>query len=526
MTVVLTGFLVLLLTAPRAGARGRVVVDLHRQAPWLLTDTGALGHSELRRELTNLGLRVVGETRPLDRVAPALDAGDLLFLSVSKFGRYASTEIEAVDQLVRRGGRVVVFGEHDDVYRVSSGLQNPLLAPHGLRFAHDSILVDGADWITVDARALGVLGARFYCSPTLVAEGPGTVILSDRLPLIGERLHPSGGRLVAVADSEFTLNGEYTKGRAARFGLRDGFNRAMILSVVRRLLADGTGVLPAFTTPPPPFFTARGTAAVHVYAGPNGGAADGESDGFGDLLAHLSARGVPLRPADDLDRIPDGAPLLLLHPLGGPPTGARDRFGRVAVIGDAWSEIDDYTDNGMLLRDAGIADPPPPFFARFLAARGIRFPPGQMLDLDRFREEEAALFAPLPGGTGEAALKRAGLILARGTLEVLAPFAASSFWNPVSLGLDERVPWSRTMERCFYDRRDERPENVGRAKWEANLAIPTRPSSDLPPGRPALLVRAGETLALADADAVTNRFLADFPGNVALADALADFFLR
>lgn len=467
----------------------------------------------------------MAETRPLDRATADLDRDDLLFLSVSKYQAYATAEIAACAAFVARGGKMLVCGEHDDVYRVSSGLQNPMLAPFGLRFAHDCLAVAGNDWIEVSSRELGVLGAVFYASPTLHAEGPGTRILSDGLPVIGQFDHRSGGRVVAVADSEFTLNGEYPRGRAARFGIRHGFNRAMAHALVRRALAlEGR---PPARDSAAGAFAYPATGEVHVFTGRNGGIPDAEADGFSRLLAGLSERGLRLTRADDFAAIPSGAAALLLHPLEGPELAGRDRLGRVAVIGDAWSEIDPYTDNGMLLGEAGIGDPPPPFFARFLSARGIAFPAGYLMDLDRFREEQTAVSAwPPHADTPEVALKRSGLLLAGPRVEPWLLPAPTTFWNPVCLGLDERVPWRPDMERDFYRREDERPENTGRAKWEANLRIPTRPASDVPAGPRAALARCGETLALADADAVSNRFLEEFPGNAALADAIAEFFRR
>lgn len=522
----LGAWLWLSLPAPPAGARGIVAIDLHRQAPWLLADTGALGHSELRRELLAAGLRPVGETRPLDRVVPELDPADLLFLSVSKYQSYATGEIAAVASFVENGGKVLLFGEHDDVYGVSSGLQNPMLAPFGMRFAHDCLVRDGSYWIAVSARELGVLGAWFYASPTLEVTGPGARLIVAEPPVVGEFVHPSGGRVVAVADSEFTLNGEHPRGKAARFGIRHGFNRAMALALVRRALTGGAGDPSRFDGTAGFAFDPPGPDAVHVFAGENGGLPDRAPDGFARLLDRLRAAGLRIARCDDPAALPDGAMLLLLHPLSGPDADDTARFGRVAVLGDAWSAIDDYTDNGMLLRDAGIRDPPPPYFVRHLAARGIDFPPGYLMTLEAFREEETAFAVTLPGTSAEVAVKRAGVVRAgtAGSLEVLLAAPPGAFHNPVTLGLDERVPWRRDMERRFYRREDERPENTGRAKWEANLGIPTRPASDVPAGPWALLARRGATLVLADADAVTNRFLADFPGNGALADLLTDFF--
>lgn len=495
---------------------GRVVFDHYRPAPWLLNDSGVLGMSQLDTMLQSEGLRPIVSLRPLNVIIPAMDNQDVLLLSVSKFCSYRAEEIEAVRVFVARGGKLLAFGEHDDVYKVSSQLQNPMLAAFGISFAKDTIFSGGEQWISVACSELSVQRARLYATVTVCCRPPAR-LLQASIPVLGCYENDQGGRVLAVGDSEFPLNG--TPG----FGIDDGDNRIFSLNLIRFLLS---GRIPERDEPwrETMMIPAMGSTKqrVFVYAGPGGGHNDDEADGFSILLKTLARNGLLIQPMTDLSGMADGADLILLRPLQKIPQTIRWR--RVVVLADTWSRLDEYTDNGILLKEIGIEEHnSPPGFVQFLAERGVTCLPGNVYRLEHFLEEERSFRIEMTDGV-MLQCKRASPVRAD-SAETLLQMPENTYATPVCLGLDERVPYRPQMETGFYDPRDDRPENVGPLRWQKLSGRNTRPASDVPAGPWSLLLKKGEILVLADADAVSNQLLQAEPGNLELVKRIADFFL-
>jgi hypothetical protein len=214
----------------------------------------------------------------------------------------------------------------------------------------------------------------------------------------------------------------------------------------------------------------------------------------------------------------------LLHPLVGDEIARIDKMKRLIVIGDAYSEFDDYTDNGMILTSAGFTNPPPSFFVEVLTRKKLFFPAGCLMNVKNFREEETAISSPFNVGTNsiQIQLKRAGLILPSEEQRICLS-SGEHFYNPLSLGLDERVPWCGTMETTFYNRKDVPPENVGPKKHQQNLLKKTRPQSNVPSGPYGIVTIKESTFVLTDADAVSNYYLQTYPENNQIIHWMIDF---
>ncbi len=75
------------------------------------------------------------QTSPLS--SDALQDSDVLIVKVPT-RRFAATEVEAIEGFVRRGGGLLLIGEHTNVYRTSDYL-NPIAARFGFRFRNDCL---------------------------------------------------------------------------------------------------------------------------------------------------------------------------------------------------------------------------------------------------------------------------------------------------------------------------------------------------------------------------------------------------
>ena len=501
-------------------AKGRLFFDAYRQTSWLLSDTGLLGLSSLRKIIIDSGLRPIRFKAPLDRVIPELDRGDILFLSVVKYGKYSSSELKAVKSFVRRGGRVLVIGEHENMYQSSSVMQNPLVSNFGFRFNHDSIIVGDSSWIKVGSDVLNCRGAIFYCSPTIQVIGPKARIISNRHPVIG--VYRSQGRVMVVGDSEF-----YHNGQGRRFGMGHGNNAAMSKAIIK-WLAAGPIRDSSVRYQPRNFFVSTQKAAnatvLHVYLGGYGGFPDHELDGYALFLEELERFGFQVRLQWNLKAIPRKAKVIFLHTLRGRVPSLAGRFDKIVVIGDSYTVIDSYTDNGRTLFQMGLRPLKRPFFARLLKQRGIEFPPGTLMNLQAFWDEETNFGVESREGYF-IGVKRPGLVLPRSSTPSPLIAKAPVFYNPVNFGLDERVPWKKRMQKKYYDLKDVRPENVGMVQYLENLKLPTRPQSDVPPGPYALVHRRGKTLVVADGDMLTNEYLDYYPDNCKAVTWIRDFLV-
>ncbi len=104
---------------------------------WGVRDTGFYGYSEFARILTDRGIIVSRATGSLERaLAETGLPKTVLVLNVAKFGSYRKGEIAAIETFVSRGGRLLVIGEHENIYG-SADFQNAVLRPFGLEFGHD-----------------------------------------------------------------------------------------------------------------------------------------------------------------------------------------------------------------------------------------------------------------------------------------------------------------------------------------------------------------------------------------------------
>ncbi len=502
----------------------RIFIDSYRQLAWLLKDTGVVGGSEFIRILIKNGFRPILSKAPLTDVLKIANTNDILFLTVSKYQTYQPKEIDGVFEFIYKGGNLLILGEHEDVYNVSSGLQNPMLEKFEIAFDWDAIEYEDNTWLEDSSKILGCEKFHFYASPTIeISNGKNTKIISDKFDIIAA--YQKTGKILAVADSEFFFNGnnEYQQ-----FGINHGGNACLVEKLFKWF---GTNHLKQSPSNAPTEIIKQlknfgnDSPLIWVYTGGIGGFIDSELDGFFQFFKYLNNKKINFKFTSKLDDVPDNADIMFLHNLY-EPSSYQDRFNKIIVVGDSFSKLDDYTDSAMALRELGLKENSPPFFVKVLESRDLDFLPGTLMRVkpDTFLNEETSFNIEL-GDDKSILIKRSGLIRSLPTEEGLLISDQDTFYNPVAFGLDERVPWKEDMEKSYYKRKDVPIENIGHYNYQKNLSISTRPSSDVPEGPYWLVFNNQDTFVVTDADMISNYFLKKSPSNYQIADWMAQFIL-
>ena len=207
---------------------------------WSVWDTGFYGFSEFALELQGLGLSVSVNTGKLSELS-ALPNSSLLILNVAKYRRYLKPEIDFVVNFVRNGGRLLVFGEHDNMYRTSE-FQNELLSHFGVKIADDAV---GSRFYPKTRKAFsktfGLEVIKEFLSASIqVPDRPeGYQMLLEAVE--GGRNYPIGigfpfekGKIAVLGDSELFWNG------APDFGIASAENTKFLRKLVSWLF-EGAG---------------------------------------------------------------------------------------------------------------------------------------------------------------------------------------------------------------------------------------------------------------------------------------------
>lgn len=109
---------------------------------WGLWDTGFYGFSEFALEFKKMQIPITVNTKPIDILLNSIEKKSyyqtILILNVAKNEEYSKKELDKIEQFVAFGGKLFVFGEHDNMYR-SSTFQNRLLKKFGLNLNNDHI---------------------------------------------------------------------------------------------------------------------------------------------------------------------------------------------------------------------------------------------------------------------------------------------------------------------------------------------------------------------------------------------------
>jgi len=227
-----------------------VLYDESHENVWGIWDTGYFGYSEFARALVDRGVPVSCVARPLHEVLAGKTTWQydqtILILSVARYQRYSSDEIEAVVNFVDNGGLLLVIGEHDNMFQ-SSDFHNALLQKFGLRLNNDftgktidpnTISMNHISILNQKAvsRVFGLTNVMHMLSASIDFTGKGEPVVllegergGDTLP-IAMGVRRGRGAVLVLGDSEMLWNAD------GIIGIGAGDNMNFMLSCVQWLL--------------------------------------------------------------------------------------------------------------------------------------------------------------------------------------------------------------------------------------------------------------------------------------------------
>lgn len=508
---------------PRDRNQGAIVFHEEGPCPWLARDTGFLGMTRAAGLLRARGFRVSASQLPLADLIPELSDRDILIIATKKHFSYSPADLRTFSRWIRSGGAALVMGEHEDAYASSSLGANHLLAEAGMAFTSDCLSLDGSAWFRT-SDGPGGLSAEFYAVPEIVfsrVSGPDRPVPLFSIPdgsqegagkgiVLAAGARVGAGSLAAIADSEGFLNG------GGRIGISAEGNPDLLLRLVSWLSKGGsipsgpmgipgrdkTGAVLNKTVD-----HSCGKAAVKVKMTLtrlwllNGfGCLEPDEfiDGTGRFLEYLGRNGVAVTvsaspPAEGFDLT------MVVSPTQGIPPAIADAISAKPsiLVGDPWTRLDNFTDNGIFLTSLGMEDteeyPLSPLAARY----GAKVTHLALYDPSNQRHptEVSAVFTQHAGATipgTPVQLFRATAVEGGAGFSPLLQCPAGTLASAASLGMDERIPFSREMTLTHYDNSDVHPENVGATAYEAGLARDSRVSGGSSPPPPYSVVMASD----------------------------------
>ncbi|MEM7181892.1 MAG: DUF4350 domain-containing protein [Spirochaetota bacterium] len=216
-----------------------LVYEEGHQNVWGIWDTGYYGYSEFALTLKKRGIIVSLNTNPLNTlIAQWRDSQvskKIIVLNVAKYQKYTSEEIDSLIKFVSQGGKLLAFGEHDNMYGIAD-FQNPLLKKFDISlnsdFAGDPFLLERK----ATSKTFHLYNIFEQLSASLnFSPKDGIVLLTSndnpkKVLAVGKRYKK--GSIVALGDSELFWNGDATE------GIGRGDNRLFLVKIFEWLCQE------------------------------------------------------------------------------------------------------------------------------------------------------------------------------------------------------------------------------------------------------------------------------------------------
>ncbi|MHA1381987.1 MAG: hypothetical protein ACTSRG_26750 [Candidatus Helarchaeota archaeon] len=212
-----------------------IIFDTSHHQVWSIWDTGYIGLSDLAILLINNSFYVSASTRFLNETIPNLDNDSIIVLNVGRNQNYTDQEVDLLEKFVYQGGSILVLGEHDDYWKMST-FQNKLLTKFNMSINFDfvednSSYFNTTTWIVFNSSFFNLNNITFYGAASLTLGSgavPIAVTSSNSSPsnaIVGARCEYGKGRVICVTDTEFIWNGD------DEIGIRLGNNTSFTLSI-------------------------------------------------------------------------------------------------------------------------------------------------------------------------------------------------------------------------------------------------------------------------------------------------------
>lgn len=201
---------------------------------WGIWDTGFYGYSEFARTIKQQKILVSLNAEKLELLLGQIPEADLfqkiLVLNVAKYKSYTNEEISSVESFVKKGGKLIIIGEHDNMYGVSD-FQNAIASRFGLFFNHNSV---GNPYISERRSQSDVFNLKNVfdqlSASIRYSSKDATVLLfinenNRKVPTcVGVKV--GKGKVVALGDSELFWNGD------GKVGINRGENKQFLLHLI------------------------------------------------------------------------------------------------------------------------------------------------------------------------------------------------------------------------------------------------------------------------------------------------------
>ncbi len=239
-----------------------IIFDASHRPAKSIWDTGVMGYSDLAILLMDNNYRVGANTQSLLEILPDLSDKDIVVLPVAKYQEYTMGEITAITDFVYRGGGLLIFAEHDDVFDMTE-FQQPVCSNFGITINNDSVIDNSAhvggdnEWIILTSGFFGLTNISYTRGASLTLQDNATAI-ANALPTaspasaaVAAKSTYGLGRVICVSDSEFCWNGYLNDTTLRKSGLKWGNNSQFTLKIFNWLanqsLPSNVEIIPEFS---------------------------------------------------------------------------------------------------------------------------------------------------------------------------------------------------------------------------------------------------------------------------------------
>ncbi|MFX0136028.1 MAG: hypothetical protein ACFFDN_20470 [Candidatus Hodarchaeota archaeon] len=229
-----------------------IIFDTSHHQVWSTWDTGFIGYSDLVILLMKNSFRVSASTRFLNETILSLNNNDILVLNVGYYQTYTDQEITLIVQFVSEGGGLLILGEHENAFEVST-FQNKLLQNFNMSIYNDTIQDSTShyqtndQWITFNSNFFDLTNITFFAAASLnISNGVTPIAITSNYSITTDNSTPDNrivgayceyeeGRVLCVTDTEFIWNADDANGGNYEFGIKVGNNSKFALKIFNYL---------------------------------------------------------------------------------------------------------------------------------------------------------------------------------------------------------------------------------------------------------------------------------------------------
>ncbi|MCX8123442.1 MAG: hypothetical protein N3F66_04680 [Spirochaetes bacterium] len=221
----------------------QLIYDQSHNNVWGLWDHGYCGYSHIALLLKRYGIPASVNLKKIDECISSLPATgyqkSILMLSVAKYQRFDSREIDAICNFVNSGGLLFVIAEHDNIYDSATYL-NAVTQKIGITVKSDAAGKDNENITSLDGLNHRAYSKKFklknvlhMLSASLLGNNDSFDVLlrdDETDAVIAAGCRYGKGKMLVLGDSEMLWNGD------SKVGISAGDNENFFLRCIEWLL--------------------------------------------------------------------------------------------------------------------------------------------------------------------------------------------------------------------------------------------------------------------------------------------------